>query len=117
MEEKKIKITDSPKSEILITCAKCGVRYRRQKRYEFHVKSHKLGQINIFICTECEKEFTNENVIWDHYQYMHRNSEFFNCLTCRKVLQKQFLLNKPQLKFNDKDTNEKEIEPNSRNQK
>lgn len=116
-EDEKIKITDSPKSKLLITCAKCGARYRRQERYEFHVKRHELGQINLFICTECEKEFTNENMLWDHYQYTHRKTECFTCLTCSKVFQKQFLLNKHQIKSKHKGRKEIDVESKSKNQR
>ncbi|XP_018398480.1 PREDICTED: zinc finger protein 615-like [Cyphomyrmex costatus] len=70
-------------------CNLCGAWYILQDKYEFHMERHKLNKIDKYVCTKCDKETKNENLLWCHYLNHHKNSNEFLCLKCKKVFVKR----------------------------
>ncbi|KAL2728757.1 zinc finger protein 567-like isoform X1 [Vespula squamosa] len=79
---------DNIKSCPRIICDLCGARYLSQLKYEFHMERHKFDCMDKYVCTVCRKEASNENLLWDHYYYTHKNSQRFICLECNKLFSK-----------------------------
>lgn len=79
---------DNIKSCPRIICNLCGARYLSQLKYEFHMERHKFDCMDKYVCIVCRKEASNENLLWDHYYYTHKNSQRFVCLECDKLFSK-----------------------------
>ncbi|XP_046823751.1 zinc finger protein 615-like isoform X3 [Vespa crabro] len=79
---------DNIKSCPRIVCNLCGARYLSQSKYEFHMERHKFDCMDKYVCTVCKKKASNENLLWDHYYYTHKNSQRFICLECDKLFSK-----------------------------
>ncbi|XP_035732691.1 zinc finger protein 615-like isoform X2 [Vespa mandarinia] len=87
-EDIKTEDKDNIKSCPRIVCNLCGARYLSQSKYEFHMERHKFDCMDKYVCTVCKKEASNENLLWDHYYYTHKNSQRFICLECDKLFSK-----------------------------
>lgn len=105
-----MKISDVGRPRPKITCADCGARFVLQERYEFHMERHKLGKMDVCVCNLCGRESTNENVLWDHYQYMHKRTKRYACTTCGKLFHKQSMLGRHQIKYGHKGTREIDVD-------
>ncbi|XP_015591273.1 zinc finger protein 43 isoform X2 [Cephus cinctus] len=105
-----VKLSDVGKPRPKITCLECGARFVLQERYEFHMERHKSGKMDVCVCNLCGRESTNENVLWDHYQYMHKRTKRYVCTTCGKLFHKQSMLSRHQVKYGHKGTKEIDIE-------
>lgn len=81
------------KNYMKIACDLCGARYLSQLKYEFHMERHKLNKIDRYVCTICEKEASSENLLWDHYFYVHKSSVRYACTQCGKLFVKKPRLN------------------------
>lgn len=77
------------KNNVKQECNLCGARYILQEKYEFHMERHKLNKIDKYVCTKCDKETKNENLLWDHYLHMHKTAIRYLCLKCKKVFMKK----------------------------
>ncbi|XP_015519432.2 zinc finger protein 208 isoform X1 [Neodiprion lecontei] len=104
------KLSDISKSRPKITCSDCGARFVLQERYEFHMERHKTGRMDVCLCMVCGRESTNENVLWDHYQYMHKRTKRYACTTCGKLFHKQSLLSRHQVKYGHKGSREIDVD-------
>lgn len=80
-----------------IVCELCGARYLSQMKYDFHMERHKLDKMDRYVCTVCDKETSNENLLWDHYFYTHKSMVRYVCTMCGKAFAK-----KPRLKCHQK---------------
>ncbi|XP_012251346.2 zinc finger protein 43-like [Athalia rosae] len=105
-----IKLSDVSKPRPKITCVECGARFVLQERYEFHLERHKTGKMDICVCSLCGRESTNENVLWDHYQYMHKRTKRYACTTCGKLFHKQSMLSRHQMKYGHKGKKEIDVD-------
>ncbi|XP_015591278.1 zinc finger protein 85 [Cephus cinctus] len=107
-----IKLSESHGEETnsKMTCTLCGARYTSQLKYEFHMERHKFGRIDLFICPLCQRKSTSENLLWDHYFYIHKNTQRYICMTCGKLFPKQSKLKNHQDKYNHSGINEIHIE-------
>ncbi|XP_014470466.1 PREDICTED: zinc finger protein 182-like [Dinoponera quadriceps] len=81
-----------------IECKLCGTRYLSREKYEFHMERHKLNKTDRFICTICDKEASNESLLWDHYFHTHKSSVRHVCAICDKVFARKARLNTHQKK-------------------
>lgn len=104
--ESGVKLSDVSKPRPKITCVDCGARFVLQERYEFHMERHKTGNMDTCVCTLCGRESTNENVLWDHFQYMHKRTKRYACTTCGKLFHKQSMLSRHQIKYGHKGARE-----------
>ncbi|EFN67547.1 Zinc finger protein 615, partial [Camponotus floridanus] len=76
-----------------IVCDLCGARYLSQLKYEFHMERHKSDKMDRYVCTVCDKEASNENLLWDHYFHTHKSSIRYACTQCGKLFTKKPRLN------------------------
>lgn len=72
-----------------IVCDLCGARYLSQLKYEFHMERHKTGKMDRYVCTVCDKEASNENLLWDHYFHTHKSSMRYACIQCGRLFTKK----------------------------
>ncbi|KOX71288.1 hypothetical protein WN51_04392 [Melipona quadrifasciata] len=84
---------DIYKSCLKYVCKLCGARYLSHLKYEFHTERHKLGKIDKYECTLCDKETSNENLLWDHYFHTHKSLQRYICIECGKLFTKRSRLN------------------------
>ncbi|XP_043603823.1 zinc finger protein 567-like isoform X1 [Bombus pyrosoma] len=84
---------DIYKSCLKYVCKLCGARYLSHLKYEFHMERHKLGKIDKYECTLCDKETSNENLLWDHYFHTHKSLQRYICVECGKLFTKRTRLN------------------------
>ncbi|KAL2744711.1 zinc finger protein 567-like isoform X1 [Vespula maculifrons] len=98
-EDIKTKDKDNIKSCPRIICNLCGARYLSQLKYEFHMERHKFDCMDKYVCVVCRKEASNENLLWDHYYYTHKNSQRFVCLECDKLFSKYARIKGHQKKY------------------
>ncbi|XP_076225787.1 uncharacterized protein LOC143174765 isoform X2 [Nomia melanderi] len=104
---------DIYKSCLKYVCKLCGVRYLSYLKYEFHMERHKLGKMYKYVCTVCNKETSNENLLWDHYFHTHKSLQRYICTDCGKLFAKKSRLNGHQKIYNH--TGIKQIQVNSSN--
>ncbi|XP_012059379.1 PREDICTED: zinc finger protein 17-like [Atta cephalotes] len=111
MEEEYVNENDTndiniSKNNVKQECNLCGARYILQEKYEFHMERHKLNKIDKYVCTKCDKETKNENLLWDHYLHMHKSSIQYLCLKCKKVFMKKahLIAHQKTCKFSDNET-------------
>ncbi|KAG5305749.1 ZNF41 protein, partial [Acromyrmex insinuator] len=111
MEEEYVNENDTndiniSKNNLKQECNLCGARYILQEKYEFHMERHKLNKIDKYVCTKCDKETKNENLLWDHYLHMHKSSIQYLCLKCKKVFMKKahLIAHQKTCKFSDNET-------------
>lgn len=84
---------DVYKSCLKYICKLCGTRYLSHLKYEFHMERHKSGKIDKYECTLCDKETSNENLLWDHYFHTHKSLQRYICIECGKLFTKRSRLN------------------------
>ncbi|XP_033205559.2 uncharacterized protein LOC117166053 [Bombus vancouverensis nearcticus] len=84
---------DIYKSCLKYVCKLCGARYLSHLKYEFHMERHKLGKTDRYECTLCDKETSNENLLWDHYFHTHKSLQRYICVECGKLFTKRTRLN------------------------
>lgn len=84
---------DVYKSCLKYICKLCGTRYLSHLKYEFHMERHKFGKIDKYECTLCDKETSNENLLWDHYFHTHKSLQRYICIECGKLFTKRSRLN------------------------
>ncbi|XP_019701248.2 LOW QUALITY PROTEIN: zinc finger protein 420-like [Harpegnathos saltator] len=87
------------KSGPRIMCNLCGIRFISQMKYEFHMERHELNKMDKFICTICDKEASNENLLWNHYFHTHKNSVRHACTGCGKMFVRKTRLKSHQDKY------------------
>jgi len=90
--------TNIPKNNLKV-CNLCGACYISQLKYEFHMRRHKLNETDKYLCTICNKETKNENLLWDHYLLMHKSPTQYICLDCNRSFMKKPNLNEHQKKY------------------
>lgn len=80
---------DVYKSCLKYVCKLCGARYLSHMKYEFHMERHKLDKIDKYECIVCDKETSNENLLWDHYFHTHKSLQRYICIECGKLFAKR----------------------------
>jgi len=91
-------VINIPKNNLKV-CNLCGACYISQLKYEFHMRRHKLNETDKYICTICNIETKNENLLWDHYLLMHKSPTQYICLDCNRSFTKKPNLNEHQKKY------------------
>ncbi|XP_011699018.1 PREDICTED: zinc finger protein 135-like [Wasmannia auropunctata] len=92
--------TNVPRSNVRQICNLCGTCYISQMKYEFHMERHKLNKVDRCVCTICDKECKNENLLWNHYLNMHKSPMRYICLDCNTTFTTKLNLGEHQKKRN-----------------